>query len=105
MRKELTKLVELSDHDKALTLNGAFELRARFTDEHGVNVELSHKDPVSVSVDLVCTMGHDKFLFRSAPIMAREPDAMQKEVAEKMHEMFCEFGCELAKQMKAGYLP
>lgn len=105
MRKELMNMVKLSDHDKTLKLNGAFELRARFTDEFGVNVELSHKTPVSVAVDLVSTMGHDKFLFRSMPIKARDADEMQTEIAEKMAQMFCEFGEELAKQMNAGYLP
>ena len=104
MRKELINLVALSNHDKALKLNGAFELRARYLDESGVNVELSKKDPVSVKIDLVCTMAHDKFLLRSAPIVARDADKMQSEVADKMSEMFCEFGKELAKQMKAGYL-
>ena len=105
MKKELIKLIELSDHDKKLTLNGAFELRAHFLDAYGTNVELSNNAPISVFVELVCTMPHDKFLFRSAEITSRNANEMQVEVADKMHEMFCEFGKELATQMKAGYLP
>lgn len=105
MKKELTDLIALSDNDKTLTLNGAFRLKARFLDELGRNVKLYKTTPVSVAVDLVCTMQHDKFFLRSMPIEARDAAAMQTEIAGKMASMFANFGRELEAQMMSGYLP
>lgn len=104
MKKEINDLLTLGNADKKLTLNGAFELKARYTGADGANVELTGHEPVEVHLSLVYTLSHDKFLFRHRDIEARDYAGVMEEVAGKMKEMYAEFGEELAKQFTSGYL-
>lgn len=105
MKKEIMELLSLGNEDKTLRLNGAFKLVARYTDSYDVNVALSKNPAVSVSVELEYTLAHDKFLGRSVKIESRSFPAIVDEIADKMQQMYSEFGAELAAAIKAGYLP
>ena len=104
MKKEIIDLLALHNDDKTLKINGAFELQARYADKYGVNVALSKNDPVSVHLDLVYTLPHDKLLFTAREINARDYTGVVDEVCEKMGEIYNEISRTLATQFRAGYL-
>lgn len=104
MKKEINDLLALHNDDKTLKINGAFELQARYTDKYGVNVVLSKNDPVAVHLDLVYMLPHDKLLFTSRAISARDYNGVVDEVCEKMDEILKEISHALTAQFRAGYL-
>jgi hypothetical protein len=104
MKKEILDLLALGADDKTLKLNDAFELQARYTDQYGVNVALSKKEPVQAHISLVYRLAHDKLLGTSTPIESRDYDGIISEVSEKMAAMYAEFGRELSRHFCAGYL-